>query len=43
MTQEEIWNIGDDKAAAAGHLAGCFLRDGRFEEAMKWADKEISE
>ena len=37
----DIIEDGDDKAAAAGHLAGCFLRDGRFEEAMKWADKAL--
>lgn len=37
----DIIEDGDDKAAAAGHLAGCFLRDGRLEEAMKWADKAL--
>jgi tetratricopeptide (TPR) repeat protein len=31
----------DDKAAAAGLLAGYFLRDGKLEEAMKWADKAL--
>ncbi len=37
----DIIEDGDNKAAEAGHLAGCFLRDGRFEEAMKWADKAL--
>ena len=37
----DIIEDGDDKAAAAGHLAGYFLRDGRFDEAMKWADKAL--
>ena len=37
----DIIEDGDDKAAAAGHLAGYFLRDGRLEEAMKWADKAL--
>lgn len=35
----DIIEDGDDKAAAAGLLAGFFLRDGKLEEAMKWADK----
>lgn len=37
----DIIEDGDDKAAAAGHLAGYFLRDGKLEEAMKWADKAL--
>ena len=37
----EIIEDGDDKAAAAGLLAGYFLRDGKLEEAMKWADKAL--
>ena len=37
----DIIEDGDDKAAAAGHLAGYFLRDGRLNEAMKWADKAL--
>lgn len=35
----EIIEDGDGKAAAACQLAGYFLRAGRLEEAMKWADK----
>lgn len=37
----EIIEDGVDKAAAAGLLAGYFLRDGKLEEAMKWADKAL--
>ena len=37
----DIIEDGDDKAAAAGLLAGYFLRDGRMDEAMKWADKAL--
>lgn len=37
----DIIEDGDDKAAAAGLLAGYFLRDGKLEEAMKWADKAL--
>lgn len=37
----DIIEDGDDKAAAACHLAGYFLRDGRLDEAMKWADKAL--
>lgn len=37
----DIIEDGDEKAAAACHLAGYFLRDGRMEEAMKWADKAL--
>lgn len=37
----DIIEDGDDKAAAASHLAGYFLRDGRLDEAMKWADKAL--
>ena len=37
----DIIEDGDEKAAAAGHLAGYFLRDGRFDEAMKWAEKAL--
>ena len=37
----DLTENGDDKAAAAGHLAGYFLRDGRLDEAMKWADKAL--
>lgn len=37
----DIIEDSDDKAAAAGHLAGYFLRDGKLEEAMKWADKAL--
>ena len=31
----------NEKAGAAAHLAGYFLRDGRLDEAMKWADKAL--
>ena len=37
----DIIEDGDDKAAAAGLLAGYFLRNGRMDEAMKWADKAL--
>lgn len=37
----DIIEDGDDKAAAAGLVAGYFLRDGKMEEAMKWADKAL--
>ncbi len=37
----DIIEDGDDKAAGAGHLAGYFLRDGRLDEALKWADKAL--
>lgn len=37
----DIIEDGDDKAAAASHLAGYFLRDEKLEEAMKWADKAL--
>lgn len=37
----DIIEDGDDKAAAAGLVAGYFLRDGKLEEAMKWADKAL--
>lgn len=37
----DIIEDNDDKAAAAGLLAGYFLRDGRLDEAMKWADKAL--
>ena len=37
----DIIEDGDDKAATAGVLAGYFLRDGRLDEAMKWADKAL--
>lgn len=37
----DIIEDGDDKAATAGVLAGYFLRDGRMDEAMKWADKAL--
>lgn len=37
----EIIEDGVDKAVAAGLLAGYFLRDGKLEEAMKWADKAL--
>ncbi|MBO5631158.1 MAG: tetratricopeptide repeat protein [Aeriscardovia sp.] len=37
----DIIEDGDEKAATAGHLAGYFLRDGRLDEAMKWADKAM--
>lgn len=37
----DIIEDGDDKAAVAGHLAGYFLRAGRLEEAMRWADKAL--
>lgn len=32
---------GNDKAGTAAHLAGYFLRGGRLEEAMRWADKAL--
>lgn len=31
----------NEKAGAAAHLAGYFLRDGRLDEAMKWAEKAL--
>ena len=31
----------NDKAGAAAHLAGYFLRDGRIDEALKWAEKAL--
>lgn len=31
----------NDKAGAAAYLAGYFLRDGRIDEAMKWAEKAL--
>ena len=31
----------NEKAGAAAHLAGYFLRDGRLDEAMKWTDKAL--
>lgn len=37
----DIIEDGDEKAATAGHLAGYFLRDGRLDEAMKWAGKAM--
>lgn len=37
----DIIEDGDDKAGAAGLLFGYFLRDGRLDEAMKWADKAL--
>ena len=37
----DIIEDGDDKASVAGLLAGYFLRDGRMDEAMKWADKAL--
>lgn len=37
----DIIEDGDDKAAAAGHLAGYFLCDRRLDEAVKWADKAL--
>lgn len=37
----DIIEDGVDKAVAAGLLAGYFLRDGKLEEAMKWADKAL--
>lgn len=37
----DIIEDGDDKAAAASNLAWYFLRDGRLEEAMRWADKAL--
>lgn len=36
LTEDE-----NDKAAAACHLAGYFLRDGRLDEAEKWSDKAL--
>ena len=37
----DIIEDGYDKAAAAELLAGYFLRNGRMDEAMKWADKAL--
>ena len=37
----DIIEDGDDKAATAGVLAGYFLRDGRLDEAMRWADNAL--
>lgn len=37
----EIIEDGDDKAGTSAHLAGYFLRCGRMEEAMRWADKAL--
>lgn len=37
----DIIEDGDDKAAVAGILAGYFLRNGKLEEAMKWAEKAL--
>ena len=37
----DIIEDGDDKAAAAGHLAGYFLREGKLDEAEKWAEKAL--
>lgn len=37
----DIIEDGDDKAAAASNLAWYFLRDGKLEEAMRWADKAL--
>ena len=37
----DLTEDGDDKAAAASHLAGYFRRDGRLDEAMKWADRAL--
>lgn len=31
----------NEKAGAAAHLAGYFLRDGRLDEAMKWTEKAL--
>lgn len=31
----------NEKAGAAAHLAGYFLRDGKLDEAMKWAEKAL--
>ena len=31
----------NEKAGAAAHLAGYYLRDGRMDEAMKWAEKAL--
>lgn len=31
----------NEKAGAAAHLAGYFLREGRLDEAMKWAEKAL--
>ena len=31
----------NEKAGAADHLAGYFLRDGRLDEAMKWTEKAL--
>ena len=37
----DIIEDGNEKAGAAAHLAGYFLRDGRLDEAMKWADNAL--
>ena len=37
----DLMEDGNDKSAAACQLAGYFLRDGRLEEAMKWAEKAL--
>ena len=37
----DLMEDGNDKSASACQLAGYFLRDGRLEEAMKWAEKAL--
>lgn len=37
----DIIEDGNEKASAAAHLSGYFLRDHKLDEAMKWADKAL--
>ena len=37
----DITEDENEKAGTAAHLAGYFLRDGRLDEAMKWAEKAL--